>query len=210
MPSNFLFQKAKTYLKKLCLEIPTRRVGTKGNQTATDFFASMVSSFGFETQSPVFYCIDWIQEGVDLSVEDIHFKALVSPYSLGGHVKAPLIIVSTVEELTAAKISDKIVLLRGDITREQLRKSKPLPRIPFVIMTVADRAKAMGPMFSDEALEKMAEMDLALNKKLAALIPGGSLIIVEETGHNIHVDKPEVLIAPVVEMIKELREKKEN
>ncbi len=97
-----------------------------------------------------------------------------------------------------------------DITRAQLRKSKPLPRIPFVVLTSADRAKAMGPMFSDEALKKMAESDFALNKKLAALIPGGRQIIVEGTGHNIHVDKPEALIAPVVEMIKEVREKKEN
>jgi pimeloyl-ACP methyl ester carboxylesterase len=46
-----------------------------------------------------------------------------------------------------------------------------------------------------------------LNNKLAALIPGGKLIIVEGAGHDIHVGKPEALIAPVVEMIKEVREK---
>jgi len=98
----------------------------------------------------------------------------------------------------------------GNITREQLRRSKPLPQIPFVVLTAAGRAKAMGPMFSDEAIEKMAEVDSALNKKLAALIPGGRLIIVEGTGHNIHMDKPDALIAPVVEMIREVREKKED
>jgi len=97
-----------------------------------------------------------------------------------------------------------------NITREQLRKSKPLPRVPFVILTSADRAKAMQPLFSDEAIGKMLELDSALNKKLTALIPGGREIIVEGTGHDIHVDKPEVLIAPVVEMIRAIREKKEN
>jgi len=97
-----------------------------------------------------------------------------------------------------------------NITREQVRKSKPLPRIPFVILTSADRAKAMQPIFGDEAIEEMAKLDLALNKKLAALIPGGRQIIVEGTGHDIHVDKPEALIAPVVKMIQEGREKKEN
>jgi pimeloyl-ACP methyl ester carboxylesterase len=97
-----------------------------------------------------------------------------------------------------------------NITREQVSKSKPLPRIPFVILTSADRAKAMQPIFSDEAIEKIARLDWALNNKLAALIPGGRQIIVEGTGHDIHVDKPEALIAPVVEMIKEVREKKEN
>jgi pimeloyl-ACP methyl ester carboxylesterase len=95
-----------------------------------------------------------------------------------------------------------------NMTREQVSRSKPLPHIPFVILTSADRAKAMGPIFSQEAIEKMAKMDSALNNKLAALIPGGKQIIVEGTGHNIHVDKPEALIAPVVEMIKEVREKK--
>jgi len=47
-------------------------------------------------------------------------------------------------------------------------------------------------------------LDRALNNKLAALIPGGRQIIVEGTGHDIHVDKPEALIVPVVEMIKEV------
>ena len=97
-----------------------------------------------------------------------------------------------------------------DITRDQVRKSKPLPPIPFVILTSAGRAKAMGPMFSDEALDKMAESDDSLNKKLAALIPGGRQIIVEGTGHDIHADKPEALIAPVVEMVRAVREKKDG
>jgi pimeloyl-ACP methyl ester carboxylesterase len=94
-----------------------------------------------------------------------------------------------------------------DITREQLRKSKPLPRVPYVILTAAGRAKAMGPMFSDEAIEEMAKLDAVLNDRLAALIPGGRPIIVEGTGHNIHVDKPEALIAPVLQMIEKVREK---
>jgi pimeloyl-ACP methyl ester carboxylesterase len=97
-----------------------------------------------------------------------------------------------------------------DITREQLRTSKPLPQIPFVILTSAGRAKAMGDIFTDEAIEEMAKLDWALNEELAALIPGGRQIIVEGTGHDIHVDKPEALIAPVVEMIEELRKKKDN
>jgi pimeloyl-ACP methyl ester carboxylesterase len=93
-----------------------------------------------------------------------------------------------------------------NITREQVSKSKPLPRIPFVILTSgSDRAKAMQPLFSAEAIEKIAKLDCALNNKLAALIPGGRLIIVEGAGHDIHVGKLEALIVPVVEMIKEVR-----
>jgi pimeloyl-ACP methyl ester carboxylesterase len=65
----------------------------------------------------------------------------------------------------------------------------------------------MKPLFSDEAIEKIAEQDEVLNKKLAALVPGGRHIVVEGAGHNIHIDKPEALITPVVEMINEVREK---
>ena len=42
-----------------------------------------------------------------------------------------------------------------NITTEQVRKSKPLPQIPFVVLTAGDRSKAMPPMFSDEAKEKI-------------------------------------------------------
>lgn len=92
-----------------------------------------------------------------------------------------------------------------NITREQVRNSKPLPRIPLVVLTSAGRAKAMQPLFSDEAIEEIGRSDLALNRKLAALIPGGRHIIVEGAGHNIHIDKPEALITPVVGMIRGAR-----
>ena len=95
-----------------------------------------------------------------------------------------------------------------EMTRGQLRQSRPLPWIPFVVLTAAGRAKAMGPMFSAEAIEIMAAKDLALNHKLAALISGGELIIVEGTGHNIHVDKPEALTVPLAEMIRKARAKR--
>jgi pimeloyl-ACP methyl ester carboxylesterase len=97
-----------------------------------------------------------------------------------------------------------------NITMEQVRKSKPLPPIPFIVLTAGDRSKAIPPMFSDEAKEQIARLELEMQQKLVTLIPGGRQIIVEGVGHNIHAEKPEALIAPVVEMINEMREKKEN
>jgi pimeloyl-ACP methyl ester carboxylesterase len=64
----------------------------------------------------------------------------------------------------------------------------------------------MAPLFSDKAIEQMAKLDSELNDRLVALIPGGKQVIVEGTGHDIHVDKPEVLIAPVMEMIRKVRD----
>jgi hypothetical protein len=94
-----------------------------------------------------------------------------------------------------------------NITREQLKKSGPVPRIPFVVLAVPGRAKAMAELFSAEAIVEMDKKDGELISQLAALIAGGRLILVEGTGHNIHLDKPDALIAPIVEMIKQVTEK---
>jgi aminopeptidase YwaD len=115
-----LSQKATAYLHKLCLEIPSRRVGSAGNRTATDFFAKTVASFGFETTCPEFDCIDWSQEGATLVVGGAPARVHVSPYSLGGCARAPLVVVHTVEELEAAELTQRIVLLRGEVAKEQL------------------------------------------------------------------------------------------
>ena len=48
------------------------------------------------------------------------FKLLVGAYSLGCDVQAPLATFSTIEELEAAEVSDSIILLRGDLVKEQM------------------------------------------------------------------------------------------
>ncbi len=118
--TSTLSDKAAGYLHRLCLEIPGLRVGSDGNRAATDFFANLVSSFGFETECPAFECIDWTQSGANLAVESDVFQVQVSPYSLGCRVRALLAVVSTVAELEQADLRERVVLLRGEIAQEQL------------------------------------------------------------------------------------------
>ncbi|MCI0478861.1 MAG: hypothetical protein L0Y55_21675, partial [Anaerolineales bacterium] len=113
-------EKAEAYLQKLCVEIPSRRVGSPGNRAATDFFAQRVASFGFRVECPTFDCIDWKCDGVRLSANGAAFDALASPYSLGCRVTAPLVVVSTIQDLESAELFGKVVLLRGEIAKEQL------------------------------------------------------------------------------------------
>lgn len=120
MTNHSLKSKAEAYLNRLCLEIPTRRVGTTGNQAANAFLAEAFASFGFEVKSQPFECIDWTQNGASLSLNGDQFQVLVGPFSPGCRVEAPLTAVSTIEELEAADVRDKILLLRGEIAREQL------------------------------------------------------------------------------------------
>ena len=113
-------EKAALYLHKLCDLSPDRRVGSPGNRAATDLFAGVARSFGFDVETPRFDCIDWMEEGVRLVAGKARFEAFASPYSLGCHICAPLSLVSSVEELAAATVDDSILLLRDDIAREQL------------------------------------------------------------------------------------------
>ncbi len=120
MTQDNLTDKARNYLEYLSLELPSRSVGTQGNRTATTFFAEIVASHGFQTSSPEFDCIDWTQDGATLAVREQHFTAHPSPYTLGCQASALLTVVSTVDELEAADITGTILLLRGEITKEQL------------------------------------------------------------------------------------------
>jgi len=120
MASSHLAEKAERYLERLCVEIPSRRVGSDGNRAATDFFAETAASFGFRTECSEFACIDWAQEGARLTAGGEPFDASPSPYALGCDVSAPLAVISTTDELEAAELAGAIVLLRGEIAREQL------------------------------------------------------------------------------------------
>lgn len=92
-----------------------------GNRQATDWFADAVARCGFATESPAFDCIDWESAGAQLVVGGTPVPVLVSPYSLGCAVAhAPLVGVSTVEELAAAPIAGSVLLLHGPIAAEPL------------------------------------------------------------------------------------------
>ena len=124
MTRQSLAANAQKYLERLCLEIPNRRVGSQGNQDATKFFADITAFFGFITKCPQFNCIDWTTQGANLKAENKSFDVFSSPYSLGCEVSAPLVVVSSVRELETIELGGRLLLMRGDIAREQLMPTK--------------------------------------------------------------------------------------
>ena len=120
METGSLLQKSSAYLHKLCTEIAERCVGSAGNRDATYFFGKILSDFGWETEAQEFEALDWQDGGASLQVEGTRFEVFVSPYSNGCKAEAQLVCVSTLAELEQADTRDKIVLLHGEIAREQL------------------------------------------------------------------------------------------
>jgi aminopeptidase YwaD len=120
MTNSSLKTKAENYLKTLCTDLPTRRVGSQGNRVANEILAETFSTFDFAIERQPFECIDWVYGAARLSINGEQFQVRVSPFTLGCQAQAPLVVVSSVEELESANIRDTILLLRGKIAREQL------------------------------------------------------------------------------------------
>ena len=120
MARQHLISQAKRHLDTLCIEIPTRKVGSQGNFQATEFVAKVLSGFGFRTETPQFDCIDWEEQGASLTIEELSFNLFPSPYSLGCSLSEELVNASTTAELELLDTKGKLLLLHGELTREQL------------------------------------------------------------------------------------------
>ena len=113
-----------SYLKTLCQDISQRCVGSDGNRQATRFVEKTLAAFGWKTQSPGFDVIDWHDGGATLTAGDKNFNAKPSPYSLGCKIKAPLVCASSIDELLRSDVEGKLLLLHGEIAKEQIMPKK--------------------------------------------------------------------------------------
>jgi aminopeptidase YwaD len=120
MNTASLLQNAQAYLHHLCDEIPERPTGSAGNRQAAEFFEATIAGFGLETSRQVFDCLDWQARDASLVVDCQAFEILISPFSPGVDAQAPLLVAETLDELTNLEAGGKILLLRGELSREQL------------------------------------------------------------------------------------------
>jgi aminopeptidase YwaD len=113
-------QRSSEYLQMLCVQIADRSVGSEGNRAATQYFKNIASSLGWDTEAQEFEANDWIGGGASLTIDAESFRVFVSPFSLGCNTEGRLICVSSLDELEVADICGKILLLHGEIAKEQL------------------------------------------------------------------------------------------
>lgn len=112
--------KIEQHLSIICNELGNHHVGSPGNRQATDYAERILASLGFETRTKPFDCIEWQSGDVTLEAGGRLWSAHVSPYSLPFDGDGELTAISSLGDLAVADIAGKIVLLHGEIAREQV------------------------------------------------------------------------------------------
>lgn len=108
------------HLGILCNSHPHRQVGSPGNHAATHHFAQTARKFGFHVEEVPFDCLGWDSGDRHLVAGGESYDFLISDYSLGCKLKAPLAVVSTLSELEAVDAGGKVLLVIGELAVEQL------------------------------------------------------------------------------------------
>ena len=120
METETILQQAKRHMHKLCTDIGDRSVGSKGNRMATRYFRDILEECGWNPESTLLSVMDWKTNGATLTSGNNNFEIQSSPYSIGCSVSGELVAVSSLDQLLTTNLSGKIVLLHGDIAREQI------------------------------------------------------------------------------------------
>jgi aminopeptidase YwaD len=120
MNDQSLTARALEYLNTLCNTHPHRQVGSPGNRAANDFFARKARACHFTVEEVPFDCLGWESGGQKLTAGGEQFDFVISDYSLGCDVQAQLVPVSTLPELEQVDAAGKILLVKGELTAEQL------------------------------------------------------------------------------------------
>jgi aminopeptidase YwaD len=124
MDKKILTEKIKSHLQVLCSEIGERRVGSEQNRKATDYSKKVLKEFGWKIETTELPVIDWTTDGATLTCGGQSFEVFSSHYSLGCSARGELLAIDTISKLETAEISDKIVLLYGEIASQQIAPKK--------------------------------------------------------------------------------------
>lgn len=115
-----MLNKSQEYLDFFCRQIKERPVGSPGNQAASARFQALAESFGWQVEAIPFSALDWESDGAECWSADGQYQVFPSPYSEGCDLIAELVAAASLEELQDLNCAGKLLLLHGELTREQL------------------------------------------------------------------------------------------
>lgn len=94
---------------------------------------------------------------------------------------------------------EKVDLLESSA---QVRAAGPPPTVPYVVLTAGN---CDCPV--DLPIDQLEQFRLELQADLARRIPNGQHIIVEESGHFIHCDQPDVVVDAIHRVVDDARQR---
>lgn len=120
MNKEKLFLITKRHLQALCLDISDRSVGSEGNRQATEYFNNELIKNSWNIEETMLHVMDWKTIGATLLCGQTRYEVFSSPYSLGCSTQGNIVSITSINELENKELSGKIVLLHGEIAREQI------------------------------------------------------------------------------------------
>ena len=139
-----------------------------------------------------------------------HFPSLIPVY---GKDQLPEPAMASYQALMAAEIkfsetmSAEISAVQENLSQVRAARITSLGDIPLVVLT-HDRLDAIpGVTTSSEASRQVEQAWLELQSELAALSPNGRLVVAKGSGHNIQFERPDLVIAAILEVLAEAKAK---
>ncbi len=109
------------HLHRLSRSYPDRHVGGPGNRAACELFRSVAEGAGLSVETTELPCVGWERGDAVLGVRDGAAVPLrASPYSPPCDARATLSAAGTLEELERGGHEGRVVLIHGELVREQL------------------------------------------------------------------------------------------
>lgn len=107
-------------LNQLCVAIGDRHPGSSQNRRATDYVAGRLTAAGFEVTTTPLDCLDWGCGEIVLMVGNEAIKAFIGPYNESCQISGRFQTASTLDQLASIEVTDQILVLCGELCREQL------------------------------------------------------------------------------------------
>jgi aminopeptidase YwaD len=108
------------HMKMLCETIGTRPTGSMNNRMAVDYSFDVFQKCGLQTRKQEFDCIDWVNSGAVLLVDNNDVTVESAEYSLPCDVEAEFVCIDTVTSLKNATLLGKVAILHGELCNEPL------------------------------------------------------------------------------------------
>ncbi len=120
MSAKTTAEQIRAYLAALARWPEGRPVGSSANHAAQEAIAAALAAAGYEVEEQGFDCLDWQLEGAELWIGDGPLPVIANPFSPPCDVTAPLVAITSLAELAAARLGGRIALLHGALTTEPL------------------------------------------------------------------------------------------